>query len=129
MDFEAARRRRREALDHEAASYRAADATRQNTTRRQSSAAHTRIRRPISSNAIAGPSNQPGNGEIRGQGDGDPGESVLSPNQVEIDLLIRLANGSGISRYDTLGFMEECTGCGNYFLGSFFSSHVTSCTR
>lgn len=126
MDIEHVRRRRRDALDRIAASYRAGDATRQDTTSQSSSAAYTRVRH---SNAIAGPSNQPGNGEISGLGRGEPGESLLSPNQVEIDLLTRLANGSGISHYETLGFMEKCTGCNYYFLGSFFSSHVTSCAR
>ena len=83
-------RRRRDAIDHDAASYRAGDATRQNTTRRLSSAAYTRVQHSISSNAIAGPSNQPRNGEIPGRGHSEPGESLLSPNQVEIDLLIVL---------------------------------------
>ena len=128
LDMEHVRRRRRDALDRNAASYQADDAARQNAARRPSSAAYTRVRCSTSSNAIAGPSNQPGNGEIPGRGHGDSGESLISPNQVEIDLLIRLANGDGISHYDTLGFMEKCTGCGSYFLGSFFSSHVTSCT-
>ena len=93
--------------------------------------AYTRIRR---ANAIAGPSTaavtQPGNEETGSlQGHGDPGASVLSPTQMEVDLLIRIANGSGLSHYDTLGFLEMCSQCGNYFLSSFLGRHVTSCTR
>lgn len=73
--------------------------------------------------ATAGPSTQPGNG-VPG-----PGELVMSPTRQETDLLIRLANGSGLSQYDTLGLMEMCTHCGNYFLGSFLGSHLISCTH
>ena len=65
------------------------------------------------------------------QGRDVPGASVvvMSPTQQEIDLLIRLANGSGLSHYDTLGFMEMCTRCGDFFLGSFLCRHITSCIK
>jgi hypothetical protein len=42
---------------------------------------------------------------------------------------LTLANGSGLSQYDMLGFMEVCTHCRNFFLGSFLGSHVTSCAH
>ena len=58
-----------------------------------------------------------------------PGELVMSPNHREIDLLIRLANGSGLSQCDTLGLMELCAHCSNFFLGSFLGSHLISCTH
>ena len=47
------------------------------------------------------------------------GVSVSSLIQMEIDLLTRLANGLGLSQYDTLGFLEKCNNCSNFFLGSF----------
>lgn len=118
--YDRARRRRRDDLDREAAFYRAGDAARQRA-RQPTTAAYTRVRRPVQANAIAGPSNQPGNGV--------PGESELSPTQMETELLTRLANGSGLSQYDRLGFLETCTRCGNIFLGSFLGRHLTSCTH
>ena len=56
------------------------------------------------------------------------GASVQSPTQTDIDLLHRLANGSGLSYYDTLGFLERCTCCCDFFLSSFICHHITSCT-
>ena len=131
-DNDRVRRRRRDALDREAAAYLRADSAAVQRTLQSTSPAYTRVRRPVQANAVAGPSTQPGRAETPGsaQGqDGLPGESVLSPSQLEIDLLIRLANGSGLSQYDTLGFLEKCTRCGYFFLGSFIGPHITSCTR
>lgn len=115
-DRDRARRRRRDDLDREAAFQRARDAARQHT-RQPATAVYTHVRRPA--NAIAGPSNQHGNGV--------PGECELSPTQMETELLTRLANGSGLSQYDCLGFLETCTRCGNVFLSSFLGRHLTSC--
>jgi hypothetical protein len=124
-----ARRRRRDALDREAALYRARDTAPQPT-----SAAYTRIRRRVSANAIAGPSTRPvpANaiaGPSTPRGNGEPGESEMSPTQMETDILTRLANGAGISQYDALGFLETCTRCGNFFLRSFLGRHLTSCVH
>jgi hypothetical protein len=128
-------RDRRRALDREASVHRPGTATRQRTTH-QPSSAYTRVRRHVQANAIAGPSARPqaGNGSntgiVQGHGvPGAPGASVPSPTQMEIDLLTRLANGSGLSQYDTLGFLEMCNHCGNSFLGSFLCRHITSCTQ
>jgi hypothetical protein len=120
-DRDRARRRRRDDLDREAAFHRARNAARQRT-RQPTTAAYTRVRRPVQleANTIAGPSNQPGNGV--------PGECELSPTQMETELLTRLANGSGLSQYDRLGFLETCTRCGKLFLSSFLGRHLTSCT-
>ena len=126
-NFDRARRRRREALDREAAAYLRAGshgaAHQPQATLQPTSPAYTRVRRPVQAqaNAIAGPSNQPA------PGNGVPGEPELSPTQMETELLTRLANGSGLSQYDTLGFLETCTRCGNLFLGSFLGPHITSC--
>ena len=124
--------RRRDVIDRRRdAVHQVDDATRERT-RRPSSAAYTRVRRrPVQANAVAGPSTQPGNGGGSVQNRDVPGASqavmVMSPTQQEIDLLVRLANGSGLSHYDTLGFMEMCTRCGYFFLGSFLCRHITSC--
>ena len=115
-----ARQRRRDNLDREAAFHRVSDEARQRT-RQPTTAAYTCVRRRVQANAIAGPSNQAGNSA--------PGESEQSPTQVETELLTRLANGSGLSQYDSLGFLETCTRCGNLFLGSFLGRHLTSCTH
>ena len=96
-----ARQRRRDNLDREAAFHRVSDEAHQRT-RQPTTAAYTRVRRRVQANAIAGPSNQAGNSA--------PGES---------ELLTRLANGSGLSQYDSLGFLETCTRCGNLFLVVF----------
>jgi hypothetical protein len=126
-NYDRARRRRRDEVDRKAAFLRARDldAARQHT-RQSTSAAYTRVRRPVQANAIAGPSNQSGNGVPQA---GDSGESVLSPTQTETELLTRLANGSGLSQYDSLGLLETCTRCGNLFLGSFIGRHLISCTH
>lgn len=126
-DRDRAWRRRRDDLDQEAALHRAgyySDTAHQHTSQ-PTSAAYTRVRRPVQpeaqANTIAGPSNQPGNDM--------PGEFEPSPTQTETELLTRLANGSGLSPYDRLGFLETCTRCGNLFLGSFLGRHLTSCTH
>lgn len=119
-------RARRSRRDHEAAFHQVDNSNRQHTP--PSSPAYTRIRRPVQANAIAGPSMQPGNEENRSL-QGDPGASGPTPSQMEVELLIRIANGTGLSHYDTLGFLEMCTQCGYYFLRSFLGPHVASCTR
>ena len=93
-------RARRSRRDHEAAFHQVDNSNRQHTP--PSSPAYTRIRRPVQANAIAGPSMQPRNEENRSL-QGDPGASVPTPSQMEVELLIGIANGTGLSHYDTLG--------------------------
>jgi hypothetical protein len=80
----------------------------------------------MQANAIAGPSTSTQPGFVRGQD--APGVSELCPTQMELDLLHRIANGSGLSYYDTLAFLEMCNSCRNFFLSSFLGRHITSCT-
>ena len=136
MDEDLARRvrDRRRGLDREATVHRPDTATHQRT--HQPSSSYTRVRRCVQANALAGPSGstRPGNGgntgTVQGHGvPGAPGVSVPSPTQMEIDLLTRLANGSGLSQHDMLGFLETCNHCGNLFLGSLLCRHIISCTQ
>ena len=116
----------RRALDCEVTVHPFGTATRQHT--HQASSAYTRVQHRVQANAITGPLTQPasGNGGNTGfvQGHGVPSApassaSVSSLTQMEIDLFTRLANGLGLSQYDTLGFLEKCNNCSNFFLGSF----------
>ena len=119
-------------LDCEATVHLPDTATCQRT--HQQFSAYTWVQRRVQANALAGSSTWPGNrgdiGTVQGHGvPGAPGASVPSPTQMEIDLLTRLGNGSGLSQYDMLGFLEMCNHCSNLFLGSFLCCHITSCTQ
>lgn len=111
----AANTRRRNAMDREAREW-AAIAARVAAGCPVSSAATRVRRRQAQANAVAG--------LVLPQTQAPAGQFHPIPTQVEIDLLTRLANGDGLSPYDTEGFIERCDRCGRAFLASLLSSHI-----
>ncbi len=123
LDYGAVRARKRAALDAASAELAASISARPRPP--PSSTAHTRVIRRrntlITNNAIAGPSSH----------------SVTDVDQIRADvvascpearLLTMLAGGDGISSYDMQGFIEKCSVCHMFYLGSILSVHILSCS-
>jgi hypothetical protein len=117
VDYEAVRARKRAALDKESAELAASISARPHPL--PSSSAYTRVVRHAK--AVAGPSRISLDDHSR---TADKGAS-----NHEVQLLMALAGGDGISPYDNQGFIEECGICHRFFLGSVLNSHIFSCSR
>jgi hypothetical protein len=122
LDYGAVRARKRAALDAASAELAASISARPRPP--PSSTAHTRVIRrrnfTLTDNAIAGPSG-------RSVTDVDPIRADVVASCQEARLLTTLAGGDGISSYDMQGFIEKCSICHMYYLGSILPVHILSC--
>lgn len=53
-----------------------------------------------------------------------PPRTHLSVSKIEQVHMHALAAGTGISRYDAIGLIEECDGCGKWFMASALRGHI-----